>query len=90
MVRRGDVGRRPESPRKTTGEITEMDVGEMQLSLACGIEMEAHAFVCERLADMIAFSFVHQEATLGDALDFKSAGYTSGLSLSLSRRELGR
>ena len=71
MVRRGDVGRRPESPLRTMSEIPEVDVGEMELGLAFGVETQPHAFVCERLTHMIAFSFVRQEAALGDALDFE-------------------
>ena len=70
MVRRGDVGRRPESPLRTIGEITEVDVGEIQSGLAFGIEVESHAFVRERLTHMITFPFVRQEPALGDALDF--------------------
>src|SRR5580704_3195286 len=70
MVRRGDVGRRPESPLRTIGEITEVDVGEMQLGLAFGIEVKPHAFVREGLSNMIAFAFVRQETTAGDPLDF--------------------
>ena len=70
MVRRGDVGRRPESPRRTRGEIPEVDVGEIEFCLASGVEVQAHAFVREGLPNMIAFSFVRQEAAAGDPLDF--------------------
>jgi len=71
MVRRGDVGRRPESPRRTIGEIPEVDVGEIEFGVASGIVVQSHAFVREGLPDMIAFSCLRQEAALGDALDFK-------------------
>jgi hypothetical protein len=38
--------------------------------LALGVEVQSHAFVREGLADMIAFSFVCQEAAAGHPLDF--------------------
>ena len=53
------------------GQIAKVDVGEMQLSLALGVTVQAHAFVREGFTHMIAFSFVRQETTLRDALDFK-------------------
>ena len=70
MVRRGDVGRRPESPLRTMHEISEMDVGKIQPGLPSVIEAQAHALVRERLADVIGFAFMRQEAARGDPLDF--------------------
>jgi hypothetical protein len=53
MVRRGDVGRRPESPRRTSGEIPEVDVGEIEFGLACGVEVQAHALFRKRLGQVL-------------------------------------
>ena len=47
-----------------------MDIGEIEFGLALGVEVQSHAFVREGLADMIAFSFVCQEAAAGYPLDF--------------------
>jgi hypothetical protein len=50
--------------------ISEMDVGKIQPGLPLAIEAQAHALVRERLAHVIGFAFVRQEAARGDPLDF--------------------
>ena len=70
MVRRGDVGRRPESPRRTIGQIAEVHIGEIELGLPFGVEAQPDTFLGEGLADMITFSFVRQKAAGGDLLHF--------------------
>jgi len=69
MVRRGDVGRRPESPLRTKGEISQMNIGEIQLGLPGGVKLQPHLFVREGLAHMIRFPLMGQETAGGNLFD---------------------
>ena len=71
MVRRGDVGRRPESPLRTMGEIPEMDVGEIEACLPLIIELQTHPLMRERLTHVVGFAFVRQKAALRDLFDLE-------------------
>jgi len=52
------------------GEIAEVDVGEVQLGPALGVEVEADALAGEHLADLIVFAFVREVPARGDDLHF--------------------
>ena len=70
MIRRSDVGRRPESLLRIIHEIAQVDVGEIQPGLSLAIEAQAHSLIRKRLSHVISFAFMGQESARGDLLDF--------------------
>ncbi len=62
MIRRNNVGRRPELFRRIIPQIPEMNIGKIQLSLPLCIKIKSHPFFRECLPHMITFSFVRQKS----------------------------
>ena len=58
VIRRDDVGRRPESFRRIIDEITKMNIGEMNLGAAGRIKGESHATPSQCFANIVVAPFV--------------------------------
>ena len=68
----GDISCWPESPALSViGEIAEMNIGEVQLGPALGIEVQTDPFIGEGFTNVIVLALVRQVAARGNHFYFK-------------------